>query len=93
MIARKSSTLRVVLYEGRDSRPLPAELRLELTQTLLDCGRQSAAAQAQGSRFSAKGIDDVPRGAAQPVMQSQKRARLYAGGAVGHRCPDKLPLL
>jgi len=38
MIARKSSTLRVVLYEGRDSRPLPAELRLELTQTLLDCG-------------------------------------------------------
>jgi NAD-dependent dihydropyrimidine dehydrogenase PreA subunit len=38
MIARKSSTLRVVLYEGRDSRPLPAELRLELTQTLLDRG-------------------------------------------------------
>lgn len=38
MIARKSSTLRVVLYEGRDSRPLPAELRLELMQTLLDRG-------------------------------------------------------
>lgn len=38
MIARKSSTLRVVLYEGRDSRPLPSELRLELMQTLLDRG-------------------------------------------------------
>lgn len=49
MIARKSSTLRVVLYEGRDSRPLPAELRLELMQTLLDRGFLVSSVKPNGS--------------------------------------------
>jgi len=48
MIARKSSLLRVVVYEGRDSLPLQDDLRFELMQTLLDRGFFVSAVKPEG---------------------------------------------
>jgi NAD-dependent dihydropyrimidine dehydrogenase PreA subunit len=54
MIAKKSSTMRVVLYEGRDSVPLDNPLRFELMQTLLDQGYFVSAVKPEGglAKFS-----------------------------------------
>lgn len=54
MIAKKSSTLRVVVYEGRDSEPLNAALRFDLMQTLLDQGYFVSAVKPEGrlAKFS-----------------------------------------
>lgn len=54
MIAKKSSTLRVLLYEGRDSLPIPADLRLELVRSLLDQGYFVSAVKSEGklAKFS-----------------------------------------
>jgi Pyruvate/2-oxoacid:ferredoxin oxidoreductase delta subunit len=54
MIAKKSSTLRVLVYEGRDSLPIPGELRLELIRSLLDLGYFVSAVKSEGklAKFS-----------------------------------------
>ena len=54
MIAKKSSTLRVLIYEGRDSLPIPADLRLELVRSLLDQGYFVSAVKSEGklAKFS-----------------------------------------
>ncbi len=76
----------IAVAKGLASRNLEggAGALFQANQALLDRRSQLARAQGQGGRLAVEGVDDVARGAGQPVMQREKGSGRDAGRERSH---------